>query len=129
MGDGGIRVLLVEDNEADQFAFERFVRAEKLAYDCDIVGSVAEGRDRLSRKRYDVVVADYALAGGTAFDLLGLVRGAPVIFTTGSSDEHVAARARNAGVADFLVKDCEYKYLHQLAKAIDRTLNRARPAE
>ena len=77
-GDGqGCHVLLIEDDKVDQLAFKRFVRDAGLDYVYRIAGSVAEARAALAEEKFDVVVTDYALGDGTAFDVVGLVKGMP----------------------------------------------------
>lgn len=123
------RVLLIEDDVIDQMAFKRFVRDSKEPYDYDVAGSLAEAREKLSANTYDVVISDYSLGDGTAFDVFGLVHGVPVIFATGAGDEEVAVRAMKEGAADYLVKDHERKYLRMLPLTVDRALGRSRADE
>ena len=37
-------LLLVEDNEVDRMAFERFIKRVKLPYDCRCASSISEAR-------------------------------------------------------------------------------------
>jgi PAS domain S-box-containing protein len=123
------RVLLIEDDLIDQMAFKRFVRDSGEPYDYDVAGSVAEAREKLAAAAYDVVISDYSLGDGTAFDVFPLARATPVIFTTGAGDEEVAVRAMKGGAADYLVKDHERKYLKMLPLTVDRALGRSRADE
>jgi len=125
----GIRVLLVEDDVIDQMAFKRAVRDQKLPYQFDIAGSVAEARDSLARNRYDAVITDYALGDGTAFDVIEPARGVPLVFTTGAGDEEVAVRAMKCGADDYLVKDHERNYLKKLRVTVDNAIRRRRAEE
>jgi DNA-binding response OmpR family regulator len=112
-------VLLVEDDAIDQLAFKRSVREQGSPYEYEVAGSVAEARDLLSRNRYDAVITDYALGDGTAFDVIELARGIPLVFTTGAGDEEVAVRAMKSGADDYLVKDHERAYLKKLPLTIE----------
>ena len=88
-----IKVLHIEDDRVDRMAFERLVREGNLPCEYDAAQSVAEAKDRLCANRYDVVLLDYLLGDGTAFDILKLKISAPVIIVTGSGSEEVAAQA------------------------------------
>jgi CheY-like chemotaxis protein len=49
-----MKILLVEDDEVDRMAFERYVLRAGLEYDYDIAASVGEAKRLLSEKEYDV---------------------------------------------------------------------------
>jgi PAS domain S-box-containing protein len=123
------RVLLVEDDTIDQLAFKRAVREQGSPYEFEIAGSVAEARDLLARNRYDAVITDYALGDGTAFDVIEMARGTPLVFTTGAGDEEVAVRAMKSGAADYLVKDHERTYLKKLPVTVENAIRRHKAEE
>jgi len=123
------RVLLVEDDVVDQLAFKRAVRELGSPCDYEVAGSVAEAREFLNRNQYDAVVTDYALGDGTAFDVIELARGIPLVFTTGAGDEEVAVRAMKSGADDYLVKDHERAYLKKLPVTIENAIRRHRAEE
>ncbi len=123
------RVLLVEDDLVDQLAFKRAVRELGSPCDYEVAGSVAEARELLGRNVYDAVVTDYALGDGTAFDVVELARGIPLVFTTGAGDEEVAVRAMKSGAYDYLVKDHERAYLRKLPITIENAIRRHRAEE
>ena len=115
------KILLVEDNEIDQMAFKRFVENNALTYDCIIAGSVSEAKSVLGFEQFDIVISDYSLGDGTAFDILSLVKDIPIIIVTGAGDEEIAVKAWKAGTYDYLVKDLEQNYL----KAVPITVENA----
>ena len=123
------RVLLIEDDVIDQLAFKRAVREQNVPYEYEIAGSVAEARDMLARNRYDAVITDYSLGDGTAFDVIELTRGIPLVFTTGAGDEDVAVRAMKSGAADYLVKDHERTYLKKLPVTVENAIHRHKTEE
>jgi PAS domain S-box-containing protein len=123
------RVLLVEDDVVDQLAFKRAIRELRSPFDYEVAGSLAEARELLSRNQYDAVVTDYALGDGTAFDVIELARGIPLVFTTGAGDEEVAVRAMKGGADDYLVKDHERAYLKKLPVTIENAIRRHRAEE
>ena len=123
------RVLLVEDDVIDQLAFKRAVRELGSPYEYDVAGSVAEARGLLARNQYDAVITDYALGDGTAFDVMELARGIPLVFTTGAGDEEVAVRAMKGGADDYLVKDHERTYLRKLPVTVENAIRRHKAEE
>jgi PAS domain S-box-containing protein len=121
------RVLLVEDDRIDQIIFRKFVRDAGLSYDCTIVSSVSEAQDVLRWSApFDIVVCDYLLGDGTAFDVLALVEDSPVILVTGAGGEETAVRAWKAGAYDYLVKDAHGNYLQALAITVENAIEHRR---
>jgi PAS domain S-box-containing protein len=116
------KVLLVEDNNSDQMAFKRAVREQRLPYDYTIADSISQAKETLDMNEFDVVVLDHSLGDGTAFDVLGLIKNTPVIFTTGVCDETVAVRAMKEGAYDYLPKDMDYNYLKDLPDVIENAI-------
>lgn len=116
------KVLLVEDNNCDQMAFKRAVREQQLPYDYTIAGSISQAKETLDMDEFDVVVLDHSLGDGTAFDVLGLIKNTPVIFTTGVCDETVAVRAMKEGAYDYLPKDLDYNYLEALPDVVENAI-------
>ena len=124
MSEERVKILLVEDDRIDRMAFERAVRREQLPYDYVIAGSVAEARDALTGEPVDVVLLDYLLGDGTAFDLFAEIGNVPIVMLTGGGDEAIAVRAMKAGAYDYLVKDPQGSYLVTLAVKIENALQR-----
>lgn len=112
MDSSVIRLLLVEDNEIDRLAFERFIKNERLPYDHTEVGSIAEGKEQLKTGHFDAVLLDYSLRDGTAFDLMGDVpEEVPMVIITGSGNEEIAVQAMKFGASDYLIKDPHNNWL------------------
>ncbi|OHB62176.1 MAG: hypothetical protein A2167_01695 [Planctomycetes bacterium RBG_13_46_10] len=126
MSDEMYKVLMIEDDKLDQLAFERLVETEKLHYEYNIVSSVEMASDILRRQKFDIVISDYLLGDGTAFDLLDLVKNTPVIVVTGIGNEEVAVNAWRAGAYDYLAKDKEGSYLKTLPITVENAINHKR---
>ncbi|MCJ7777138.1 MAG: hypothetical protein MUP16_02340, partial [Sedimentisphaerales bacterium] len=69
MAESRYRILLIEDDKIAQMAFKRFVVEESVPYDCTIASSVSEANGILAAGKFDVVIVDYLLGDGTAFDV------------------------------------------------------------
>ena len=118
------KVLLIEDDELDCMAFQRFINDQKLLYDCTEARSVSEAREILKSDKFDVIVSDYSLGDGTALDILNTVKDTPIILITGAADEQVAINAWRAGAYDYLPKDIDLNYLKAVPKAIENAIKR-----
>jgi PAS domain S-box-containing protein len=116
------KILLIEDDEIDKEAFERFVKDEKLLYDCTVAASVSEAQSILASEQFDTIVSDYSLGDGTALNILDSVKNTPIIIVTGSGDEEVAVKAWRGGAYDYLTKDSERNYLKAIPKAIENAI-------
>ncbi len=123
------KVLLIEDEKLYRTAFTRLVEEERLPYDCTMARSVAEAQTVLASERFDIVLADYSLGDGTAFDVLDLMKDTPVIFITGVGDEKVAVKAWRAGAYDYLIKDIQRNYLKTIPITIENAINHKKAKE
>ena len=123
------KVLLVEDDLVDQLAFKRAVRENNLNFDYQVATSVREAEEVLSGQKFDLLITDYHLGDGTAFDYIENVRDIPVIFVTGGGDEELAVRAMKLGAYDYLIKDAEHNYLRLLPITARNAINHYRSLE
>ena len=124
MEEKRIRLLLVEDDKVDQMAFERFVREESLPYDYTATRSISAAEEVLKSQEYDVVISDYMLGDGTAFDIFDQTKDAPIIVVTGTGNEEVAVTAMKQGAYDYIMKDPEGNYLKTLPSTVELALKR-----
>ena len=121
-----IRILLLDDDEIDRLAVQRFIQREQLPYDVDTATSIAEARQKVLACRYDLVMLDYNLPDGTGLEVLSSIGDMPAIFITGSGDEKVAVNAMRQGAYDYLIKDPERNYLIVLPATVNNVLERKR---
>lgn len=121
---GRYKVLVVEEDTGDQLAFKRLVEQDSLPYDYTIAESVAEVREFLSRDWCEIVIADYMLSDGTAFDLMDATQEIPMVITTGTGDEEIAALTLKKGAYDYLIKDPMRNYLKMLPMTVENALQR-----
>ena len=124
MEEKKIRLLLVEDDKIDQMAFERFAKKEDLPYDYTVARSISGAREALRSQEYDVVVSDFMLGDGTAFDIFDKTKDAPIIVVTGTGNEEVAVEAMKLGAYDYIIKDPEGNYLKTLPATVELALKR-----
>ncbi|MDF2533359.1 MAG: multi-sensor hybrid histidine kinase, partial [Clostridia bacterium] len=124
MENRGYRILLVEDDIIDQMAFKKMVRNKELNYDYLVAGSAKEAAAAVENNSFDLVITDYLLGDGTAFDVMKMLKETPVIITTGAGNEEVAVRAMHEGASDYLVKDSDGNYLKVLPITIENVIER-----
>ncbi len=120
------KVLLVEDDKLDQMAFKRLVEKDNLPFDYTIAGSVSQARSILADNKFDVVIVDYLLGDGTAFDVFDWIVDTPAIFATGAGTEELAIKAMKSHACDYLIKDPERNYLKVLPKVIKNAISHKR---
>lgn len=124
MEDARINILFIEDDKTDQIAFQRLIKAQKSSYNYTLANSVAEAKQILNTEKFDIVITDYSLGDGTAFDVFELITETPIIITTGVGDEEVAVKAMKKGACDYLIKDIERNYLKMLSVTIESAIKR-----
>ena len=117
------KVLLVEDNEIERRAFERFVIKNNIPYDFVITKSVEEGKRELARNKFDIIISDHDIGDGTAIDILNAANDTPVIVVTGAGDEETAIKTWKAGAYDYLVKDIDQNYLKAIPVTVENAIN------
>ncbi|MBW2709269.1 MAG: response regulator [Deltaproteobacteria bacterium] len=124
MEEKKIRLLLIEDDKIDRMAFERFAGNENLPYDYGVANSISEAEEALRSHEFDVVIADYMLGDGTAFDIFGQTKDVPVIVVTGTGNEEIAVAAMKLGAYDYIIKDSKGNYLKTLPTTVALALKR-----
>ena len=129
MDNARCKILMVEDDKLDQKAFEQLVKNEKLPYDYTIAGSVSKAKSILASEQFDIVISDYALGDGTAFDVLNTVKNTPTIIVTGAGDEELAVKVWRAGAYDYLIKDSDRHYLKALPITVENVLRHRKMEE
>jgi diguanylate cyclase (GGDEF)-like protein/PAS domain S-box-containing protein len=121
-----VRILVVDDDEADRAAFIWFVKRAQLPYDYRLVGSVDEARRALECQTFDVILTDYKLRDGTGLEVLAHAGEAVGILVTGAGDQNIAVQGMKAGAADYLVKDVAHEYLRLLPATIQAATEKHR---
>ncbi|MBX3026125.1 PAS domain S-box protein [bacterium] len=119
-----LRVLLIEDSEADALLLLRELRRGGYETAWERVDTAA-ALSRALERSWDVITCDWKMPGFGAPEALALIRDAavdtPVIIVSGEVGEEFAVTAMRAGACDFVSK----QRLARLAPAIDRELRDA----
>ena len=104
-----LRILLVEDNDADVLLIKRSIHKIVKAPVLDVVEDLDALRDKMINFIPDVVISDYNLPTCSGLDVLQLVQerdsSVPFIFLTGTvHDEELAANTILAGASGYILK-------------------------
>ncbi|ROO51941.1 serine phosphatase RsbU (regulator of sigma subunit) [Micromonospora sp. Llam0] len=101
-----LRVLLVEDDEADAFLVGELLAEAQAAVDLVVANSLNQARERIAG--VDCVLLDLGLPDAQGLDglrrVLGVAGRAAVCVLTGRQDEHLGIGAVTEGAQDYLVK-------------------------
>lgn len=99
-------ILLVEDDTAFVHLIKNFL--EKKGYGLDATLTLKGAREAVDKHQYALILLDYNLPDGTAFDFLSYVYTlgvkTPVVIMTGFHDVRTAVKAMRLGVADYITK-------------------------
>ncbi len=140
--DASISILVIEDNPMDQLVINRFLKEQSYKY--SMASSVQEAISVLQRQKFDVILSDYDLGDGNAFDILHFIlsksknfpkikeqdsNSTPLpdqafIIVTGAGDEEIAVNAMKQGASDYLIKDKDLSFLAFLDLTVKKALKR-----
>jgi signal transduction histidine kinase len=109
MSDKPIRLLLVEDNEADAVLLgQSLLERGAEFYDVTRAETMADAIDRLRREEFDAILLDLSLPDSHGAETVAQVNAAaedvPIVVMTGLDDEATAVEAVRCGAQDFLIK-------------------------
>ena len=117
-------LLVIEDDQVDQMAFERFTKTNDFPFTYQLVDSVKAAKEALQNNTYDAVVSDYFLGDGTTFEILDLKIDIPIVVVTGTGSEEIAVDALKKGAFDYLIKDIDGYYLRTLVITVQNAIHR-----
>lgn len=118
-----LHILHLEDSPADH-ALARLA-LQRVGMECTLrqVDTLANFEHALAAQRFDVILADYRLAGFTALDAWKLVEplsaAPPFVLLSGAIGEAAAVDAMRLGMADFVAKDDMARLAHVITRAIE----------
>ncbi len=126
-----LHILHLEDSAADHALARLALRRAGMECTLQQVDTLADFERALAAQRFDVILADYRLAGFTALDAWKLVEplsaAPPFVLLSGAIGEAAAVDAMRLGMADFVAKDDMARLAHAITRAIEmREARRAR---
>lgn len=112
------RILVVDDEESLCFTFERFLKNE--GYDVSCARNFMDAKDEISKKDFDLVIADQILEDKSGSEILHHIKNlglnVPVVMITGNPDLDIAASALKFGAYDYLSKPVKKDILLNVAR-------------
>ena len=126
------RVLIVDDDQVALDALEQMLQLKLPNVQVETCVSALEALERVSRERFDAVLADVAMPGMDGLQLLACLRKPrphmPTLLMTGHGDRELAQRAVREGAYAYFEKPLDREYLvHALSRAIERRPAPRRP--
>lgn len=119
-------ILLLEDSPIDAELTSAFLSRGGFDYSLERVDDREHFLAALQQRRFDLILADYALPTFDGLSALDLARehapGTPFIFVSGTLGEDIAIRSLQQGATDYVLK----QKLERLAPAVNRALNEAK---
>ena len=118
-------VLVVEDSEDDALLVLRELQRGGYKVDSERVDTAAAMQAALARRRWDIVIADYAMPTFSGLAALQIVKDSgldlPFLIVSGAIGEDTAVEAMRSGAHDYLMKG----RLARLVPAVERELREA----
>ena len=127
-GDGALKLLLIEDNEADALLLGRHLDRNDLLCQLHRVDE-PERLAQLLQSDWSAVLYDYTVPGMNFKDTLDIIRrqqpDLPVILVSGTVSEQMAVDLLEHGLDDFVLKDNLVRLPSVIRRAVERAHDRA----
>ena len=124
---GGVRILLVEDNESIILGLDYLLR--NAGYEVDAAKTIIRARELLEKGNYDLILLDVALPDGDGFTFCKTLREQlqgqwqiPIIFLTAKEEERDVVKGFDLGADDYIIKPFRNR---ELLSRIKNVLRRA----
>ena len=121
-----LRILLVEDQEADAILIQRELRRQGLTFIARRVDRDDAMIQALRESAPDVVISDFSLPGFSGLEALAILRkersGVPLIFVSGTFGDDQAVELLELGATDYVLKD----HLVRLPSSVKRAVREAK---
>jgi PAS domain S-box-containing protein len=123
--NSALRVLIVEDSEADAKLVAHEIGRAGHAVEFERVDDAPAMRAALTRSRWDLVISDWSMPHFSALAALAILKEAgldiPLIIVSGSIGEESVVEALRSGAHDFMLKG----KLARLVPAVERGVRQA----
>ncbi len=121
--DHPLKILHLEDSLADHGLAKTALRRSGMTFTLQHVDTLDAFQTLTTSEPFDIILADYHLAGFTALDawrhVAQLPQHPPFVLLSGAIGETAAVDAMRLGIADYLSKDDMVRLPHVMARAIE----------
>lgn len=101
-----MHLLIIDDNEELLYALQQLLK--NAHYHVDIAKTLSEGEERISQKKYDLILLDWMLPDGNGIDLLMQLRReklvTPILLFSSKKEVEDKVEALDGGADDYLQK-------------------------
>jgi len=119
-----LKILILEDSEADAEIVQRLLQREKLHCEFSVAANKETYMQALDRFYPDIILSDHSLPQFDSADALVIAReqfpGIPFIMVTGTASEEFAAEIIKLGADDYVLKDRMGRLPAVIIKTIQR---------
>jgi two-component system, cell cycle sensor histidine kinase and response regulator CckA len=120
---GAIKVLILEERQADAEATLRSLAAAGLTIESEVVANEAQFKERLAISTYDVILCDFNLPHWNGLAPLRWVRqsgyNTPFIYLSGAWWEDIAFECIREGATDYVLKNNLSRLPHAIRRAVE----------
>ena len=106
--EAGVKVLLVEDDEDDYVIAKHVLSRCQTRFVVDWARDFEEAMNKVSSRRYDLLLLDHGIGSKSGIDLLKMIREfgilIPAVFLTQRHEREIDMAAMDAGAVGYLVK-------------------------
>jgi two-component system cell cycle sensor histidine kinase/response regulator CckA len=123
-----IRVLHLEDTEADHVLVREMLAAEGLSCEIQLARNREEFEAAVKRARYDLIISDFSLPSYDGTKALALAeewqKDVPFIFFSGTIGEETAVESLKTGATDYVVKQRPRRLMAAVRRALQEAQDR-----
>lgn len=101
-----MHILIIDDNEELLYGLQQLLR--DAHYHVDVAKTLAEGKESIDQKKYDLILLDWMLPDGSGIDLLARLRRekitTPILLFSSKKEVEEKVEALDNGADDYLEK-------------------------
>ena len=101
-----MHILIIDDNEELLYGLQQLLR--DAHYRVDVAKTLAEGKESIDQKKYDLILLDWMLPDGSGIDLLARLRRekitTPILLFSSKKEVEEKVEALDNGADDYLEK-------------------------
>lgn len=125
-----IRVLHLEDTEADHLLVREMLADEGLACEVQLARNRVEFEAAVQQQRFDLIISDFSLPSYDGTKALALAeqwqKDVPFIFFSGTIGEETAVESLKTGATDYVVKQRPRRLVAAVRRALQEAADRRR---
>lgn len=98
-----VKILIIEDDKSIQNSISYYLENE--GFNIDVVSNLKEGKEKIDKNSYDLLLLDVTFSEGNGFDFYkNMAKVIPVIFLTALDEEKDLVKGFDLGANDYITK-------------------------